>query len=343
MDTRLFHYDLPEDRIAQHPLPKRDGAKLLVLDRSTGRVEHSSVRDLGRWLQPRDLLVVNKTRVLPARLYATKDTGAELEVFLLRPALLGKAGDWEALVSPGKRIKGPARLRLKPRGWVDVQENLGEGHFLVSFSGTGPFRRFLQECGHVPLPPYIKREDGKADRDRYQTVFAKRDGSVAAPTAGLHFTPELLGDLKRAGVGRSEVVLHVGLGTFLPMDEGDSDDHVMHPESFEVPVATVRAIEGAKSRKGRVVAVGTTVCRALEAASSSGTLQPAKDETRIFIQPGFSFRTVDALFTNFHQPMSTLLMLVSAFAGRERVLAAYQEAIREKYRFLSYGDAMLIL
>jgi S-adenosylmethionine:tRNA ribosyltransferase-isomerase len=296
-------------------------------------------------LSPHDLLVVNRTRVIPARLYARKPTGAAIEVFLLRPALHGRKGDWEALVSPARRVKGalPLRLALEPSGSVDVREGLGEGRFLISFAGTGPFRRFLLRSGHVPLPPYIRRPDNPADKVRYQTVFARKDGSVAAPTAGLHFTPRLLSGLKARGVARAEVVLHVGLGTFLPMDEGDTGAHRMHSERFEVPGSSVRAIARTRAAGGRVVAVGTTVCRALEAASEGGDLRAAQGETRIFIRPGHRFRAVDALFTNLHQPRSTLLMLVCAFAGRERVMAAYGEALRKGYRFLSYGDAMLIL
>jgi S-adenosylmethionine:tRNA ribosyltransferase-isomerase len=317
---------------------------MLVLDRWMGRVGHSYVRELSDYLHSGDLLVVNKTRVIPARLFAKKLTGAALEIFLLRPFPAGTKDEWEALVSPGRRVKGPCCLELIPRGKAEVREVLGEGHYRVSFSGTGPFKRFLEDAGHIPLPPYIKRADEPADRERYQTLFAKEDGSVAAPTAGLHFTPEILESLRAKGVGKAEVVLHVGLGTFLAVEAESVEDHVMHSERFEIPAATVRAIERTKARGGRVVAVGTTVCRALEAsAAGSGRVNAMKGETRIFIKPGYEFKVVDALFTNFHQSRSTLLMLVSAFAGREKVFAAYQEAIRERYRFFSYGDATLIL
>lgn len=345
MKTSLFNYNLPSDRIAQRPLEKRDGARLLVLDRKTGHVEHSRVRDLARWLLPGDLTVVNCTKVFPARLFATKaGTGARLEIFVLRQALGEAANEWEVLISPAKRIKGAAVLRLEPKGEAAVLEKLEDGHFIVRFNGTGDFRKFLRRHGHVPLPPYIKRPDDSSDRERYQTLFARKEGSVAAPTAGLHFTKALLADLKRRGVRQVPVVLHVGLGTFLPVASDELEDHVMHPEALEIPASSAAAIRSVREKGGRVVAIGTTVVRALESAvQADGSLRAGVDETRIFITPGYPFRAVDALFTNFHQPQSTLLMLVCAFAGRERVLAAYEEALREGYRFLSYGDAMLIL
>jgi S-adenosylmethionine:tRNA ribosyltransferase-isomerase len=351
MKTELFDYPLPFERIAQYPLAKRDSSRMLVLDRKTGRVEHSFVRDLAKWLLPGDLMVVNRTKVIPARLHAEKpETGAKIEVFLLRPAFgTGSTSsklpdEWEALVSPAKRIKPPCVLKLEGKGEAAVLEALGEGHFIVRLNHVGNLRKFLGAHGHVPLPPYIKRGDEAGDRERYQTVFAKEDGSVAAPTAGLHFTPALLKSLSERGVRQSSVTLHVGLGTFLAVSADDVEDHVMHPEKFEVPLSTVREIKKAKAKNGRIVAIGTTSVRALEsAAQADGSFRTDPDETRIFITPGYSFRAVDVLFTNFHQPQSTLLMLVSAFAGRERVLAAYHEALREGYRFLSYGDAMLIL
>jgi len=344
MRTSLFDYDLPAGSVAQRPLAKRDASRMLVLDRKTGRIEHSWVKDLPQWMLPGDLMVVNTTKVLPARLEAVKPgTGAKLEIFLLRKALGEKDEVWEALVAPAKRVKGNPSLKLLPTGEAQVLESIGEGHFLVRFSGAGPFTEFLARHGHMPLPPYIKRSDSPLDRERYQTLFAKEEGSVAAPTAGLHFTKALMENLKKRGVQRTEVLLHVGLGTFLPVLAQETESHVMHPERVEVPVSAVEAVARARGRGGRVVAVGTTVVRALESASASGTLMSWEDETRLFIEPGYRFRAVDVLFTNFHQPKSTLLMLVSAFAGRERVLAAYQEAVREGYRFLSYGDAMLIL
>jgi len=341
----LFDYHLPQELIAQKPLEKRDASRMLVLDRKTGRIEHSHVRDLVKWLLPKDLMVVNQTKVIPARLYAVKaETGAHLEVFLLRPTLNGAPNEWEVLINPAKRIKGVTVLKLEPKGEVAVLEALGEGHFLVRFNKTGNFKSFLDKYGHIPLPPYIKRKDSAADRDRYQTVFAKKAGSVAAPTAGLHFTPTLLRSIQKQGVQKAEVVLHVGLGTFLPVDTDEVEDHVMHPERVEISPALTKAIQKTRDQHGRVVAIGTTVVRALESAGQVGGLvTPGSFETRIFMTPGYQFKVVDVLFTNFHQPKSTLLMLVSAFAGRERVLAAYQEAIKEKYRFFSYGDAMLVL
>ncbi|HXL72677.1 MAG TPA: tRNA preQ1(34) S-adenosylmethionine ribosyltransferase-isomerase QueA [bacterium] len=345
MKLDLFDYHLPAESIAQKPLAKRDGARMLVLDRKTGRVEHSLVKDLSQWLLAGDLMVVNQTKVIPARLYAVKpDTGARLEIFLLRPAFDEPPNEWEVLIHPAKRIKGVVVLKLEPEGEAAVLESLGEGHFLVRFNQTGNFKKFLNQYGHIPLPPYIKRKDEPTDRERYQTVFAKKDGSVAAPTAGLHFTSTLLTDLKKHGVRQASAVLHVGLGTFLPVDKEDIEDHIMHPERVEVSPALAKAVQDTRARHGRVVAIGTTVVRALESsAQESGLVKPGSFETRIFITPGYTFKAVDVLFTNFHQPKSTLLMLVSAFAGRERILAAYQEALKEGYRFLSYGDAMLIL
>lgn len=345
MKLDFFDYHLPAESIAQKPLAKRDGARMLVLDRKTGRVEHSHVKDLGQWLLAGDLMVVNQTKVIPARLYAVKqDTGARLEIFLLRPAFNEPPNEWEVLIHPAKRIKGVVVLKLEPKGEAAVLESLGEGHFLVRFNKTGNFKKFLNQYGHIPLPPYIKRKDESADRERYQTVFAKKDGSVAAPTAGLHFTPALLADLKKHGIRQASAVLHVGLGTFLPVDADEIENHVMHPERVEVSTILSKAIQSTRDRHGRVVAIGTTVVRALESSAEEiGLVKPGSFETRIFITPGYTFKAIDVLFTNFHQPKSTLLMLVSAFAGRERILAAYQEALKEGYRFLSYGDAMLIV
>lgn len=345
MRTDLFDYHLPPERVAQRPLDKRDGARLLVLDRKTGRVEHSLVSRLSQWLLPNDLMVVNQTKVIPARLYAVKpETGAKLEIFLLRPAYGEGADMWEVLISPAKRIKGVTVLKLQPKGEAAVLESLGEGHFIVRFNHVGNFRKFLDRYGHVPLPPYIVRKDDAKDKERYQTLFAKKEGSVAAPTAGLHFTKTLLASLTKKGVKRSPLTLHVGLGTFLPVSSDEVEDHLMHPEQIEIPAALVSAAASCKKRGGRIVAIGTTSVRALEsAAQADGSLKAGLDETRLFVTPGYIFRAVDVIFTNFHQPKSTLLMLICAFAGRERVLAAYQEALREGYRFLSYGDAMLIL
>ena len=345
MKTSLFDYHLPPDQIAQRPLAKRDASRLLVLDRKTGRVNHSWVKDLPQWLLPNDLMVVNQTRVFPARLFAVKpETGAKLEIFLLRPAFENSIEEWEALVSPAKRIKGAQVLKLEPKGEVAVLEPLGEGHFLVRINHVGNVRNYLNKYGHIPLPPYIKRKDDARDRERYQTLFAKKEGSVAAPTAGLHFTKPLLANLARRGIKQTAVTLHVGLGTFLPVSSDEIEGHVMHPERWEVPSSAVAAIEKTRKKNGRIVAIGTTVVRTLEsAAQETGVLKAGMDETRLFITPGYDFKAVDVIFTNFHQPQSTLLMLICAFAGRDRVMAAYDEALREGYRFLSYGDAMLIL
>lgn len=342
MQTQLFNYHLPESSIAQRPLAQRDASRMLVLDRKTGRVEHSRVKDLAQWLLPHDRVVVNRTKVVPVRLFGCKSTGALIEIFLLRPFDGDKV--WEALVNPARRVRNQAVLRLQPRGEAEIIETLGEGHFLVEIRGTGPLRPFLFQHGHVPLPPYIKRPDDSKDRERYQTLFAREAGSVAAPTAGLHFTSSLLDDLRKRGVNKSEVILHVGLGTFLPVSTEDTENHVMHPEIYEVPSATVKAVKETREEGGRIAAIGTTVVRALESSrDEKGELSAKQGETRLFITPGYEFGSVDILFTNFHQPQSTLLMLVCAFAGRERVLSAYEEAVREGYRFLSYGDAMLFI
>ena len=345
MKTSFFDYQLPDENIAQRPLDKRDESRMLVLDRKTGRVNHSFVRDLPQWLLPRDLLVINQSKVFPARLYAIKpETGARLEIFLLRPAMEDSLEEWEALVSPAKRVKGNPSLKLEGKAEAVILESLGEGHFIVRLNHVGNVRTFLDRYGHVPLPPYIKRRDDLSDRERYQTLFAKKEGSVAAPTAGLHFTRSLIAELKRKGIRKTAVTLHVGLGTFLPVSSENMDQHIMHPEMFEVPASAAKAVMATRKANGRVVAVGTTVVRALEsAAQEDRSFRTVADETRLFITPGYSFKAVDVLFTNFHQPRSTLLMLVCAFAGRERVLAAYLEALREGYRFLSYGDAMLVL
>jgi S-adenosylmethionine:tRNA ribosyltransferase-isomerase len=345
MKTSLFDYTLPINNIAQRPLEKRDASRMLVLDRKTGRVEHSYVRNLPQWLLPKDLVVVNQTKVFSARLYAIKpETGAKLEIFLLRPAFDKAVGEWEALITPAKRIKGNPVLKLEGKGEAAILESLGEGHFIIRLNRVGNVRKFLVRSGHVPLPPYIKRKDDSIDKERYQTIFAKKEGSVAAPTAGLHFTQPLMDKLLKKGIRKTTVTLHVGLGTFLPVSSEVLEEHVIHPERFEVPSSAAASIRQTRQKGGRIVAIGTTVVRALESAvQMDGSFRTKDDETRLFISPGYSFKVVDVIFTNFHQPCSTLLMLICAFAGRERVLAAYDEALRKGYRFLSYGDAMLIL
>ncbi len=339
-------YDLPADRIAAEPLADRAAARLLVLCREAGGVAHHHVRDLPALLDPGDLLVLNDTRVLPARVGARRRSGGRVELTFLEP-LPDAKGAWEALaraggrLQPGEALAGPGGVRLV------LLQPAGEGRWGVRVEGLA-VEDLLARHGRPPLPPYIGRAPGDLrealDRERYQTVYAREPGAVAAPTAGLHFTAGLLAALADRGVGHAFVTLHVGLGTFAPVRVADLDEHPMHAERFCVPAATAAAVRAARERGGRVVAVGTTVVRALEAAvGPDGVPGPAKGRTRLLIQPGWPFRAVDALLTNFHLPRSTLLALVCALGGRERVLAAYAEAIGQGYRFYSYGDAMLLL
>ncbi|HEX4956035.1 MAG TPA: tRNA preQ1(34) S-adenosylmethionine ribosyltransferase-isomerase QueA [Thermoanaerobaculia bacterium] len=351
MRTADFDFELPAAAIAQQAAARGE-SRLFVLD-APGEARHRTIRDLPSLLAPGDLLVVNDTRVIPARLFARRpDTGGLLELLLVE-----RRGprEWLCLARPGRRARTGRVFRLEgPTGGSDLSvEVVGrgeEGRFEVRFSE--PIEPWLEILGHVPLPPYIQRADTAADRERYQTVYARQPGSIAAPTAGLHFTPELLGELESAGIARAAVTLHVGLGTFLPVTAEEVADHRMEAERWEIPEATATAIAACRERGGRVVAVGTTVVRTLESAAlaaepgRAGTgacpYLAGSGSTRLFITPGFPFQVVDALLTNFHLPRSTLLMLVSAFAGRERVLAAYREAIAAGYRFYSYGDAMLV-
>jgi len=337
-----FDYDLPQELIAQEPLEERDASRLLVLDRASGRISHHRFRELPSLLDPGDLLVVNRSRVFPARLLGRRAGGGEAEVLLVRR---NPDGTWDALVRPGRR--------LRPGTMVEVADDL-----TVRIEGAdpgSPLRRVrllvrdadleatLWRRGHVPLPPYIRRPDQPADRERYQTVYARETGSVAAPTAGLHFTPALLEALTARGVERAEVVLHVGPGTFRPVEVEQVEEHRVDPEPCTIPREAAEALARARARGSRVVAVGTTVTRTLESAAlASGGVRAGSSETVLVIVPGRPFQVVDALVTNFHLPRSSLLLLVAAFAGRERVLAAYAEAVRERYRFYSYGDAMLI-
>jgi S-adenosylmethionine:tRNA ribosyltransferase-isomerase len=345
--TRDFDFHLPDDRIAQEPAPRGE-SRLLVLDAPPGLAErHRRVADLPQLLLPGDLLVVNDTRVLPARLYGRRlvsgeggatEEGGRVELLLVEKVDDG-TNEWEALARPGKKAKPGTCLRFDDNLEAEVTARLADGRHRVRFSE--PVEPHLERLGHVPLPPYIKRADRPEDRERYQTVFATRPGAVAAPTAGLHFTPEILDRLAARGVETARVTLHVGIGTFKPVTADLVHEHVMDEERYEVPEATAAAIAEARRRGGRVVAVGTTTVRTLEsAADEDGTVHPGAGRTGLFIVPGYRFRVVDALLTNFHLPRSTLLMMVSAFAGRERVLAAYEEAVAEGYRFYSYGDAM---
>lgn len=337
MLTSEFDYDLPDAAIAQEPLPRGE-SRLLVLDRQ-GPERHLRVRDLPRLLRPGDLLVVNDTRVIPARLYGRR-AGGEGRIEIL---LAEKAGDreWDALVKPGRRARPGTVLDFEQGLTAEVLAKEEDGRHRLRFSE--PVEGHLDRLGHVPLPPYIKRPDRPEDRETYQTVYAHRPGAIAAPTAGLHFTEDMLEEIRRAGIEVAPVTLHVGLGTFKPVTAALVHEHRMDRERYEVPEAAAEALSRTRERGGRVVAVGTTVVRALESAAlaGGGEVRPGPGATELFITPGFRFQAVDVLLTNFHLPRSTLLMLVAAFAGKDRVLAAYREVIALGYRFYSYGDAML--
>jgi len=335
-----FYFDLPQELIAQDPLEDRSSSRLLVLDKKTGGVSHHVFREIVRYLAPGDCLVLNDTKVIPARLLGEREeTGAHVEVLLLKRR---EADVWETLVRPGKKCKPGARLvfgdgLLK----AEVLETVEEGNRLIRFFYDGIWEELLDRLGEMPLPPYITHK--LEDRGRYQTVYAKYEGSAAAPTAGLHFTRELLAEIEKKGVRIAYVTLHVGLGTFRPVKEENVLEHHMHSEFYQVSEEAAGIINETKKAGGRIVCVGTTSCRTLEsAADESGFVRPGSGNTEIFIYPGYRFKVLDALITNFHLPESTLVMLVSALAGRERVLAAYEEAVRERYRFFSFGDAMFI-
>ena len=340
MNVKDYDYDLPEELIAQDPLEDRSSSRLMVLDRQTGDVEHRHFTDILEYLHPGDCLVINNTKVIPARLFGVKeDTQAKIEVLLLKR----KGNDiWETLVKPGKKAKPGTKLvfgdGLLTAEVVDVVE---EGNRLIQFHYDGIFEEILDQLGQMPLPPYITHQ--LKDKNRYQTVYAKYDGSAAAPTAGLHFTKELLQKVKDMGVDIAEVTLHVGLGTFRPVKAENVLDHHMHSEFYMVSQEAADKINRAKESGHRVIAVGTTSTRTLEAAADeNGRLHETSGWTEIFIYPGYQFKVIDALITNFHLPQSTLVMLVSALAGREHVLHAYEIAVKERYRFFSFGDAMLI-
>jgi S-adenosylmethionine:tRNA ribosyltransferase-isomerase len=340
MKTADFDYKLPPELIAQTPAERRDGSRLLTVDRKTGELRHRRFYNLPEFLQPGDCLVVNNSRVLPARLLGNRESGGSAEVLLLRD--LGE-NRWECLCKPGKSLQPGAKVLFgggKLIGTVEAGD--GGGKRVVRFAYSGIWNELLYELGAAPLPPYIREKP--SDAERYQTVYAKTSGSAAAPTAGLHFTEELLDALREMGVIIAEVTLHVGLGTFQPVTAEEICNHVMHTEWYEVSKEAAAAVNNARAGGGRVIAVGTTSCRTLEsAASPGGMLCAGIGETGIFITPGFHFKLTDALITNFHLPQSTLLMLVSAFYSREGILAAYEEAVRERYRFFSFGDAMLLL
>lgn len=338
MKTSDFVYDLPEELIAQTPLERRDASRLLVLDKYTGRTEHRHFSDLPSYLRPGDCLVLNDSRVIPARLFGTRQSGGAVEVVLLRD--LG-GGKWECLTRPGKKMRPGTEVSFGDELSAVVEAVMPDGNRVLQFTYDGIFLEILERLGHMPLPPYIKAQ--LDDPERYQTVYAREPGSAAAPTAGLHFTNELLDAIRAMGVDVRFVTLHVGLGTFRPVKAEDIEDHEMHSEYCTIPAETAEAINRAKQSGGRVIAVGTTSCRTLESlAKDDGTIEAASGWTNIFIYPGYRFKCVDALVTNFHLPGSTLVMLVSALAGRENILNAYNEAVAERYRFFSFGDAMFI-
>ena len=340
MDVKDFYYDLPEELIAQDPLEDRSSSRLMVLDKKTGEIQHKIFKDILDYLKPGDCLVLNNTKVIPARLFGVKEgTQAKIEILLLKR----KENDiWETLVKPGKKAKPGTKIIFGDGLLVgEVIDVVEDGNRLIQFSYEGIFEEILDQLGQMPLPPYITHT--LKDKNRYQTVYAKYDGSAAAPTAGLHFTKELLEKVKAKGVDIAEVTLHVGLGTFRPVKVENVLDHHMHSEFYMVSAEAAEKINATKDRGGRVISVGTTSTRTLEsAADESGRLKECSGWTEIFIYPGYKFKLIDCLITNFHLPQSTLVMLVSALAGREHVLAAYEEAVKEKYRFFSFGDAMFI-
>jgi S-adenosylmethionine:tRNA ribosyltransferase-isomerase len=340
MKTSDFHYELPTELIAQTPIDRRDQSRLMCLDRYSGDIAHRYFYDLPELLREGDCLVLNDSRVLPARLLGARETGGAVEVVLLRD----RGGDvWECLTRPGRKTKPGARLFFgNGELTAAVEGELEGGNRLIRFNYDGIFLEALERLGKMPLPPYIR--EALEDAERYQTVYARPSGSAAAPTAGLHFTQELLDTLAARGVVIKKLTLHVGLGTFRPVKTENVEAHQMHAEYFELPAETAEAVNAAKREGRRVLAVGTTSCRSLEsAAADAGTVKPYAGFTDAFFYPGYRFKCVDGLITNFHLPESTLIMLVSAFAGRENVLNAYGEAVRERYRFFSFGDAMLIV
>ena len=340
MKTSDFYYDLPEELIAQDPLEDRSASRLMHLDRRTGEIEHRQFRDIVDYLRKGDCLVINDTKVIPARLIGNREeTGGGVEILLL--TRLGE-NVWECLTRPGKKAREGARL-VFGEGLLkgEIIEVMEDGNRKIRFSYEGIFEEILDQLGQMPLPPYITHQ--LKDKNRYQTVYATHEGSAAAPTAGLHFTLPLLKQIEEMGVSVARITLHVGLGTFRPVKAENIEDHLMHSEYYVVPEEAAAAINTAKQNHGRIICVGTTSCRTLEsAAAEDGSIAACSGWTQIFIYPGYHFRIMDALITNFHLPESTLLMLVSAFAGREHVLAAYEQAVKERYRFFSFGDAMMI-
>jgi S-adenosylmethionine:tRNA ribosyltransferase-isomerase len=341
LKTSDFDYDLPAELIAQAPLPRRDDSRLMVVRRDSGTIEHRRFRDIIELVAPGDLLVRNVTKVFRARLLATRDSGAPAEIFLLKP--LG-GSRWEAMVQPGGKLHPPRRVHVAPGFDIEIVEVTERRTRVVRLVGNGTDTELVERHGHVPLPPYIERGDDAADIARYQTVYAATSGSVAAPTAGLHFTPELLGAIEARGARIADLTLHVGAGTFKPVDVDDIAQHVMHEEWFDLPESTVALANATRAAGNAVWATGTTSLRTLETmVNPAGTLRAGSGDTRIFIHPPHVVLSADRLITNFHLPRSTLLMLVAAFAGLDVMRHAYAEAVRERYRFYSYGDAMVIL
>lgn len=340
MDLKDFNYDLPEELIAQDPLEDRSSSRLMVLHKDTGRIEHKIFRDIIDYLNPGDCLVINDTKVIPARLMGIKeDTGAAIEVLLLKR----NADDvWECLVKPGKKARTGARIVFGEGILVgEIVDVIEDGNRMIKFHYEGIFEEILDKLGQMPLPPYITHK--LQDKNRYQTVYAKNEGSAAAPTAGLHFTKELLEKIKEKGVNVVSITLHVGLGTFRPVKVDKIEEHHMHTETFNISKEAADTINRTRAAGGRVIAVGTTSCRTLEsAAADDGTIPARSGDTDIFIYPGYKFKAIDCLITNFHLPESTLIMLVSALAGRDNIMNAYETAVKERYRFFSFGDAMFI-
>ena len=340
MQVSEFDYNLPEELIAQVPIEKRDESRLMVLDRKIEKIEHKTFKDIIDYLEPGDCLVRNNTKVIPARIYGKKETGAKVEFLLLKNI----EGDiWETIVRPGNKLHSGAKV-IFGEGLLkaEVIETMSGGTRKVKFEYDGIFNEILDRIGLMPLPPYIHKS--LKERDRYQTVYAKYEGSAAAPTAGLHFTSELLKKIEEKGIKIANVTLHVGIGTFRPVKEENVEDHDMHSEHFYIKEEDARKINETKNNGGRVIAVGTTSCRVLETiANENGLVKETEGDTKIFIYPGYKFKCLDGLITNFHLPQSTLLMLVSALAGKEYILKAYNEAVKEKYRFFSFGDAMFIV
>ncbi len=333
-----FYYDLPKELIAQTPIEPRNSSRLLVLDRKSGNIEHTVFSSLENFLKAGDCLILNDTRVLPARIFGTRcDTGAVVEFVLLKRLTDDR---WETIAGPGKKAREGHEFTFSDKLSAKVVEVLENGNRIIDFSYSGEFYSILDEVGNMPLPPYITEK--LEDKERYQTVYSKELGSAAAPTAGLHFTDDMLASLSEKGIKIGFVTLHVGLGTFRPVKVDDIKDHVMHSEHYHVPKITADLINATKANGGRVICVGTTSCRTLESAYSDGKIEECSGDTSIFIYPGYKFKCMDALITNFHLPESTLIMLVSAFAGYDNTMNAYNTAVLEKYRFFSFGDAMLI-